>query len=364
MRFDRTGGASNKRDAFDWWDSCSWSRAKDDADPFHYMWYSCLLGLLCIATLVVLWRRHGRHWPAPVAEEPATWGMARASVWVLGGLLVLRFGLLVATPSLGLLSRQGVRSLTIAFEAATFGLVWGFLWLERSRLERYHVDASSGWLLIAHRWHFPAGLAAWGVFRWRGVAWPPVRARVWGWLAGGALSGLAAELAMDVLGCTAGNLGRAAQPVAWSLWLGAIVLQAASAGVMEEPVFRGFLWGALRARGWQDRWIWPAQALLFTAAHAYYLPMMPLGVWFVQITVPGLVLGWVAWRARSITASIVTHGVINATGNLLAFAADKAAARVLVLQAMAGVATALVLGLVVNAIGRRGAGRVPASTTG
>lgn len=90
------------------------------------------------------------------------------------------------------------------------------------------------------------------------------------------------------------------------------------AAVPEEPVFRAFLWGYLRKSGWRDMWIWIFQAGLFSLAHLYYLNSAPISFWFV-VPFGGLVLGWLAWRSRSIATSMVAHGVSNSMGSTLAY---------------------------------------------
>jgi membrane protease YdiL (CAAX protease family) len=90
------------------------------------------------------------------------------------------------------------------------------------------------------------------------------------------------------------------------------------AAVPEEPVFRAFLWGYLRKSGWRDMWIWLFQAGLFSLAHLYYLSSAPISFWFV-VPFGGLVLGWLAWRSRSIATSMVAHGVSNSMGSTLAY---------------------------------------------
>jgi membrane protease YdiL (CAAX protease family) len=90
------------------------------------------------------------------------------------------------------------------------------------------------------------------------------------------------------------------------------------AAVMEEPLFRGFLWGYLRIAKLNNFWIWIFQALFFTAGHVYYLPSEPLGTWFIRMILPALLLGLIAWGAKSIFASMVTHGTFNAVSDMLA----------------------------------------------
>jgi len=90
------------------------------------------------------------------------------------------------------------------------------------------------------------------------------------------------------------------------------------AAVSEEPVFRGFLWGYLRRNGWRDQWIWLFQAGLFVLAHLYYFNTAWISFLFL-IPLSGLVLGWLAWRSRSIATSMVAHGIFNSLGSTLAY---------------------------------------------
>ena len=89
------------------------------------------------------------------------------------------------------------------------------------------------------------------------------------------------------------------------------------AAVLEEPLFRGFLWGYLRRVRWKDGWIWLFQALLITLGHVFYLKTEAIGPWFIRMMLPSLVIGFIAWRAKSIFASMVTHGVFNASNDML-----------------------------------------------
>ena len=94
------------------------------------------------------------------------------------------------------------------------------------------------------------------------------------------------------------------------------VSQLTRAAVDEEPLFRGFLWGFLRKAGWHDAGIWLFQAGLFMVSHIYYFGRAPISFWIV-VPVSGLVMGFVAWRSRSIANSMVSHGLVNALGSAL-----------------------------------------------
>jgi membrane protease YdiL (CAAX protease family) len=87
------------------------------------------------------------------------------------------------------------------------------------------------------------------------------------------------------------------------------------AGVAEEPLFRGFLWGALRRTGWKEVWIWLFQASLFMLAHIYYINRLPIS-FFVIVPVGALGLGLAAWKTRSLSSSLAMHGAANALGSL------------------------------------------------
>ncbi len=98
------------------------------------------------------------------------------------------------------------------------------------------------------------------------------------------------------------------------LW--SFAYQIAYAGVAEEPLFRAFLWEALRKSGWRDVWIWLFQAGLFALAHIYYLKQAPIS-FFVIVPVGALIMGWVAWKTRSISTSLAAHGAANSLGMMM-----------------------------------------------
>jgi membrane protease YdiL (CAAX protease family) len=93
------------------------------------------------------------------------------------------------------------------------------------------------------------------------------------------------------------------------------VTQLVRAGIAEEPLFRGFLWGYLRRLGWKDGWILVFQMGLFWVAHIYYFSRAPISFWLI-IPSGGLILGLLAWKSRSISTSMVAHGFSNAFGDL------------------------------------------------
>ena len=92
-----------------------------------------------------------------------------------------------------------------------------------------------------------------------------------------------------------------------------IFVQFSTAAALEEPLFRGFLWGELREWGWKENHIWLLQTLLFTLGHIYYLGSANLSL-FVIVPLGALILGFMAWKSRSIGISMLIHGIINSLG--------------------------------------------------
>lgn len=93
--------------------------------------------------------------------------------------------------------------------------------------------------------------------------------------------------------------------------IGLTLVQLAGAAILEEPLFRGFGWGALRDWGLRDPAVLILQALLFAVSHIYYVKFAPISFWIIVPTV-GLVLGLLAWRTRSIATTIIAHALVNA----------------------------------------------------
>lgn len=55
---------------------------------------------------------------------------------------------------------------------------------------------------------------------------------------------------------------------------------------------------------------------LFWLAHLYYIFEAPLRFWLVMPLGSGL-LAYLAWRSRSVTSTMVAHGVMNAMGDMV-----------------------------------------------
>lgn len=250
---------------------------------------------------------------------------------VLLALLGARFAVAFALATIGTATMASVNRL---FFVVTYGLAAVLIWFERRRLPDYNLDGLGLLLFLV--------APAFGLLAWRtgvrgvetgpqvslinlgmaglllvallasGVRLPCPAPHVFRWLAIGALAGIGLGLFQGVFGWLAGLQVRTAAiaPLAVFAHLSD---QLASAAVSEEPVFRGFLWGYLRKTGLSDFWTLLVQAALFWVAHFFQAGMGFSAGFFLFIPVVSLVFGLLAWRARSISASMAAHSVVNAT---------------------------------------------------
>ena len=120
---------------------------------------------------------------------------------------------------------------------------------------------------------------------------------------------LAAAAGVVVLLCINGYTGPGQEPFTPSWLVDSLCFQLSFAAVMEEPLFRGFLWGYLRRWGLSPGWTAVAQAGLFWVGHLYYLPT-GLNFWLC-IPLAALLLGLVRMRTGSVAYSMVLHTLLN-----------------------------------------------------
>jgi len=102
--------------------------------------------------------------------------------------------------------------------------------------------------------------------------------------------------------------------VTLSMLTNGLMFQLSFAAVMEEPLFRGFLWGSFRQLGLADIWVCIIQAVLFWLAHIYYFNT-GINFWVI-IPIGSFILGWVVMKTKSITYSMVTHTFMNTLGDI------------------------------------------------
>ncbi|HLO31106.1 MAG TPA: CPBP family intramembrane glutamic endopeptidase [Anaerolineales bacterium] len=237
---------------------------------------------------------------------------------LLAGLLFLRFPFLIGADLI--LPEQPTLPRTISmfvFMIGTYLLTAVLIWWEREHLRDFWIDLAAGITFLLQLFCFPIGIVLFRAMRRHQARFPSPPANLWRWALLGAVLAIVCNIFV-IAGLGIEPPGeRGSQPAGFGFLLPAIILQMTMAGVFEEPLFRGFLWGYLRRAHWQDSWIWPFQALLFTLGHVYYLQTEAIGPWFLRIGLPALLIGFVAWQAKSIFASIVTHGFFNASGDML-----------------------------------------------
>jgi membrane protease YdiL (CAAX protease family) len=238
------------------------------------------------------------------------------SLLLLGGLLFLRFPFLIAGTLL-LPQGPGVQgAMFFSFTIGTYLITAVLIWWERERLRDFRIDLAAAITFLLQLYCFPIGIGLFAAMRRKRARFPRPPANVWRWALVGAILAIACNILAWKLGIEPAS-SRTAQPASFSFLIPALLTQTTWAAVWEEPLFRGFLWGYLRLARWQEGWIWLFQALLFTLGHVYYLQNEAVGPWFLRLMLPSLLIGFIAWRAKSIFASMVTHGMINASNDML-----------------------------------------------
>ena len=231
------------------------------------------------------------------------------------------------------------------FEIGTYLLTTFLIWWELDNLVEYHFDTLAVIMVILfkpiqtlilkywgfndHPLTFPSipSLIVWliaivfiiGIWRKRSKL-PGIKPINLGWLFIGALAGLATTIVLSfpmsfqvpIDAMPSHSLENAFKDVLREI-PSSFIYQIGYAAVSEEPLFRGFLWGFLKKLNWREHWIWLFQAGLFTFAHIFDLRSAPISFWVI-VPVCSLVLGWLAWRSRTIASSLAAHGMMNATG--------------------------------------------------
>ena len=84
------------------------------------------------------------------------------------------------------------------------------------------------------------------------------------------------------------------------------------APIGEELLFRGFFQQVLE-KHWKD----VTRAILMTALIFSMIHMNPY--WFAQIYILGIILGFIAWKTKSVLPALILHGMNNAMAMLFAF---------------------------------------------
>jgi membrane protease YdiL (CAAX protease family) len=249
--------------------------------------------------------------------------------WLLvGGLFILRIPIFTFVVMIDPNTYDWVNPL---YFVGTYILTALLIWWERERLADFHIDKLVLIIFIlgmplyvilgrlgvfGSPFQSPAFLLCLPVAFGLGIAllrtrpqFPKLSGKLWRWMIIGFVSGVALAVYFgSILTRTIPGWGHMTPTPELLILLP--LQQMFTAALAEEPFFRGFLWGSLRKVGIKDVWCWLIQAGLFWLGHAYALLYAPFSFWMI-VPVGGLVLGWLAWRSRSIAPSLVAHGLAN-----------------------------------------------------
>ena len=187
----------------------------------------------------------------------------------LGALLFLRIPLLAGVATFWE-QEQAQTWAYILYAVGTYLLSAFLIWWERDRLRAFWIDLAGAIVFMCQFYMFPFGIGLFAAMRRSQARFPAPAPDLPRWMLTGALLGILSSIFMIQTHLFPPQ-ERAAAPAGLGFLFGVVLIQMVNAAVWEEPLFRGFLWGYLRLAGWKNGWIWLFQALLFTAAHCYYL---------------------------------------------------------------------------------------------
>jgi membrane protease YdiL (CAAX protease family) len=273
----------------------------------------------------------------------------RISLLLLGGLLFLRFPFLITAAFLPF----GRTAAYIVDLAGTYTLTAVLIWWERERLRDFWIDLAGAIVFLCQTFCFPIGIGLFAAMRRSKVKFPSPPKNLFRWMLLGAILAIGADLFIMYAGLEPSN-PRSLQSASLFFLISAGLVQMTNAAVMEEPLFRGFLWGYLRKARWNNVWIWLFQAALFTAGHIYYLSTEPFFPWLIRMMIPSLLIGFVAWRSRSIAASMVAHGFFNAAGDMLLHTSSLAGAYAVAWTALVILGIVLAVIFIIDFFRKRG----------
>ena len=109
------------------------------------------------------------------------------------------------------------------------------------------------------------------------------------------------------------DLGNIMQPESTLGFIFLFLAVVVMAPVGEEIVFRGFLQKFL-----EEYWKEITRAVLVTSLFFAMIHMNPY--WFVQIYILGILLGFLAWKTKSVLPPLILHGINNAMAMFFSFA--------------------------------------------
>lgn len=141
----------------------------------------------------------------------------------------------------------------------------------------------------------------------------------WKWAVTGAVCGIALSIIMGVLIRLVAPMEIPLPKFDYTLLL-AFPYQLGFAASIEEPLYRGILWGELRrSTKWKIAWIVLFQAFVFMLAHGVVFLAVPTYPAYLVIFTGGIVFGLLVYYSRSITASMTAHAFYNGFGLFTAY---------------------------------------------
>jgi membrane protease YdiL (CAAX protease family) len=279
---------------------------------------------------------------------------SRISFLVVVGLLMLRF------PFYGGMKYffgEAPEWVAVSFQIGTYFLTACLIWWERDHLADFLIDKWALTLFVLGvpletiAWRFqmgedaalsfpnPPALVLWAIavcllvaLRSGHCKLSPAPPHVLRWMIIGVLTGIGLSMVYAILlapTITTDNFDPALTALYGQPWLSVLVAlapqclldfirQLGFAAISEEPLFRGFLWGYLRRMGWTEIKTWFFVASLFWLGHLFYVGRAPLVFW-IEIPLAALIFGLLAWKSRSIAASMMAHSALGGLANEVAY---------------------------------------------
>jgi membrane protease YdiL (CAAX protease family) len=252
-------------------------------------------------------------------------------LWIaLSGLLILRLPFLTGAQ---MISRGEIIWVEPVYQIGTYALTAFLICWERNRLASFHIDPLVIAIIMFFKPLETLILSIWGmntpltfphplsfsfliiaivmfIFLWRGrfSLGQSKKASLF-WILMGSICGLTLVLILSII--QIGFLHFPIPPAVGMLALTSPIYQLGYAAVDEEPLFRGFLWGALKSLRLKDPWIILIQALLFSTGHLFLL-QTPFALIYLVINFGfALCAGLLVWRSRTIVSSMGFHAFWN-----------------------------------------------------
>jgi len=242
----------------------------------------------------------------------------KKSLFLILGLLLLRIGVDYLS-----ISQHQTPWIPVSYQVLTYLLSASIIWIERENLIKINFDGFSLIFFIVFRTIFFVSFAP-RIYAYISVIMFTVIAGVLlfrlnksghlynlrpeikeiKWLLYGVVVGISIGIIPILVKQITGDINFSFYGLAFAFWF-----NLSNISIDEEPLFRGFIFGYLRDKGFNYRGIIILQAIIFTIVHLAYWrkPVTLLLIFIVSIA-----YGILAWRSRSIAPSMIAHAWFNA----------------------------------------------------